>query len=192
MANIAGGAGYDVLDGSSVDDIIVGYGYNDALYGYEGNDFLVGDSGSDPAGNDYLFGGPGQDTLTGGAGDDYLDGAFNGIKDFNYTNSVDNVDILTGGAGHDTFVLGNSSGSYYENLSGRIGFATITDFNTADDYIQLSGISEQYSLSSGTFGNYGFGTFIYANTNSGQTTSDLIAFVQGVSDLEPSRDFVFV
>ncbi|MBK8211765.1 MAG: hypothetical protein IPK78_19240 [Rhodospirillales bacterium] len=94
----AGGAGDDILDGSSAtrtllangglgDDTLLGGGGadslnggddGDVLLGGDGNDTLVGVGGDDDingdGGIDQLLGGSGDDTLNGGDGNDLIDG----------------------------------------------------------------------------------------------------------------------
>lgn len=203
MANRGGTPDRDVLDGTSENDLIVGYGGNDSLYGYDGNDNLIGDgrvSGSDSTGNDYLFGGPGGDTLDGRLGDDYIDGAANSISPDLYVRGVGEYDILTGGEGRDTFVLGDIFGPYYQNAFDTVGFALITDFDSGRDTIVLAGMQEYYSFDASSVNLYtgepDTGTAINLIGSSSPTgTSDLIAYVQGVPPLylEPtSGDFSFV
>jgi Ca2+-binding RTX toxin-like protein len=128
-----------------------------------------------PTGNDTLYGEAGSDYLNGGAGNDYLDG-------YASFNSPD-FDTLEGGAGADTFVLGNTSqGMFYQGN----GQATIVDYNFRDDYIQLRGNASQYRLT-----RQGNDTLI-------QTTGgDTLALVKNVPDLSfnvtsSRRDFNFV
>ncbi len=64
-----GGAGSDLIDGSSNDDTLKGYGGNDTLLGAGGDDLIVGGSG-----NDVLNGEAGADTLQGGLGADWYSG----------------------------------------------------------------------------------------------------------------------
>jgi surface antigen len=134
------------------------------------NDTLIGNGG-----NDTLYGEAGNDYLNGGAGNDYLDG-------YASFNSPD-FDTLEGGAGADTFVLGNTSqGMFYQGN----GQATIVDYNFRDDYIQLRGNASQYRLT-----RQGNDTLI-------QTTGgDTLALVKNVPDLSfnvtsSRRDFNFV
>lgn len=153
--------GDDIITGNSSNNNLTGLGGNDKIYGQDGNDTLYGEGG-----NDYL---------NGGAGNDYLDG-------YASFNSPD-FDTLEGGAGADTFVLGNTrQGMFYQGN----GQATIADYNFRDDYIQLRGNSSQYRLT-----RQGNDTLI-------QTTGgDTLALVKNVTDLSfnvtPSRrDFQFV
>lgn len=153
--------GDDIITGDSGSNNLTGLGGNDKIYGQDGNDTLYGE-----AGNDFL---------NGGNGNDYLDG-------YASFNSPD-FDTLEGGAGADTFVLGNTrQGMFYQGN----GQATIADYNFRDDYIQLRGNSSQYRLT-----RQGNDTLI-------QTTGgDTLAIVKNVTDLSfnvtPSRrDFQFV
>ena len=173
-----GSSGDDFFWGNTADDTLYGEDGNDILKGYYGNDYLSGGSGNDTLegeyGNDTLMGGSGNDQLDGGAGSDRLDG---------YATSGIELDVLTGGTGSDTFVLGGSWGVSYLDA----GFAVITDFSAADDYIEVVGSSSQYSFSSINL--YG--------SNSVQDTAisynnSIIAIVQDTTDVSISRDFKFV
>ncbi len=151
--------------------VFTGGSGNDTLNGRSTNDTLIGNGG-----NDTLYGEAGNDYLNGGAGNDYLDG-------YASFNSPD-FDTLEGGAGADTFVLGNrSQGMFY---LGNNNQATIADYNFRDDYIQLRGNSSQYRLT-----RQGNDTLI-------QTTGgDTLALVKNVPDLSfnvtsSRRDFNFV
>lgn len=124
-----GGDQTDVLGGGTGNDLIIAGDRDDTLYGGAGTgaDTLSGGDGDDEgfagggddmidggAGNDLLFNGTGSDTVIGGSGNDTL---FGGSGN----------DILTGGTGADTFAF----------VSGN-GQDTITDFNTADDTLDLT------------------------------------------------------
>ncbi|BAU64524.1 peroxidase family protein [Stanieria sp. NIES-3757] len=53
------------------------------------------------------------------------------------------MDTLSGGAGGDTFVLGDSLGAFYSGS----GYATITDFSFSQgDKIQVFGSASDYTL----------------------------------------------
>jgi hypothetical protein len=68
-ADVAGGAGDDVIIGGYWGEFLRGDAGRDRIYGGKGFDHLGGNKG-----NDYLNGGPGRDVLRGGAGKDKLHG----------------------------------------------------------------------------------------------------------------------
>ena len=111
--------------------------------GTENSDSIIGDGGknklSGNGGNDSLIGKLGNDTLIGGSGDDTLTGTDPGIQN----PGIREKDVLTGGTGSNKFVLGDESGSYYDDL-GNKDFAKITDFSFGDQ-IQL-GDGEKYNV----------------------------------------------
>jgi Ca2+-binding RTX toxin-like protein len=81
--------------------------------------------------NDSLFGSSGNDVLIGGDGNDRLK-AYGGIRA--------EVDILTGGNGADTFVLGDLNAQRRSDFGASYqgsGHAIITDFDQSSDQIQL-------------------------------------------------------
>ncbi len=122
--------------------------------GTENTDFIVGDNKnnklSGKGGNDTLIGLFGNDTLIGGSGNDTLTGA-----DPDVENTVrSEKDILTGGAGTDKYVLGNKSGSFYDDF-GNKDFAKITDFSFGEQ-INL-GQGETYNIEQK---NNGFNIFV--------------------------------
>jgi Ca2+-binding RTX toxin-like protein len=88
-SRLVGNNGNDTLTGSSGADLIEGGAGNDVLRGAEGKDVMRG--GAD---DDRLYGGADRDNLDGQAGND---GLFGGADA-----SADN---LTGGAGHDRFLV---------------------------------------------------------------------------------------
>ncbi|SPF80001.1 calcium-binding protein [Pseudoprimorskyibacter insulae] len=131
---IAGGAGQDDLYGHDGDDTLTGDDGDDALYGGLGADILNGGAGADALlgreGDDTLIGGTGHDTLQGGAGNDALIGFDDDETD--YLNGADGDDlliaglgdVLSGGDGSDTFLLGDWL---------RTDAAALTDFSPQDD-----------------------------------------------------------
>ena len=209
--NLSGLGGNDALFGGTGDDSLDGGFGNDLLYGDDGNDSLGDFSGGD----DILFGGAGDDSLSdssgsnrlygddgndslqsfngndilvGGSGNDILDGTFGN------TRGREEIDVLTGEAGKDTFILNDAlvrgfAGPSYIG-AGNNDYALITDFNKAEDVIELSRyeitllrsstVSQlvEYSLGASPSG-LPQGTGIYIN-NLG-TAPDLIAVLQGVS-----------
>ncbi|MEP0754969.1 hypothetical protein NDA03_22405 [Trichocoleus sp. Lan] len=181
--------GRDILVGNSLDNFISGLDGDDLIFGQGGADFLRGGNGSDElrgddgndflkgdAGNDKLVGGKGQDSLFGGEGHDVLTGySFLG---------VDEKDVLTGGGGADTFVLGDKIGSHYLES----GFATITDFKSSEgDKIQINGsiFDGGYTLTKtqNFSGSSALDTLIHKNGN-------LIAVVQDTTNVFASFDLV--
>ncbi|MGB6299489.1 MAG: calcium-binding protein [Rivularia sp. (in: cyanobacteria)] len=106
--------------------------------GTQNSDSIIGDKGknklSGNGGNDKLIGKFGNDTLIGGSGNDTLTGADPSLADTVRREK----DVLTGGSGTDKFILGNKSGSFYDDF-GNKDFAKITDFS----------FGEQINLGSG-------------------------------------------
>jgi len=158
------------------------YGSNnsvDSLYGNRGSDTLFGNGGSDGLsggyGSDTLYGGSGADELDGGAGNDYLVGygiSFGIEPEFEF-------DLLSGGTGADTFVLGEDFAFYVDPAN---EFARIVDFSRAElDKIQVFGSASDYSLEQNIFG----GSDISYQGN-------LIAVVENVINLSLQLDFNFV
>ncbi|NEO91054.1 MAG: hypothetical protein F6K56_12720 [Moorea sp. SIO3G5] len=102
-----------------------------------------------------------------------------GVNPSSNNPGINEIDSLTGGAGADTFVIGNSNNPYYVGGGGPAGlndYALITDFQSGTDKIQLKqGI------------NYTFGSnFIALDSASGQ---DIIAIVSPGYD---QGDLIFV
>ena len=164
-------------------DNFTGYGLqgNDTITGGTGNDIFVGGRGDDILlginGDDYLIGGSGNDALLGGAGNDILDGS----------GFWQDLDILTGGAGADTFVLG-SQRVYYRGD----GYANITDFNSSEgDTIQVLGNSSQYQVRqvNSPTSPVPFTEIYYVGNGFG---NELIGVVQNSIGVNLERDFVFV
>ena len=79
----------------------------------------------------------------------------------------------------DTYILGDSTQSYYDNgnpfILGLNDFGLIVDFNPAQDFIQLHGSASDYQLV-----NIGFGEALLQQTNAGL---DTIGLILGNSDL---------
>lgn len=170
----------NVIDALGGDDLVFGQGGDDFIFGGNGKDELRGDDGNDSLGggegDDKLVGGKGRDTLLGGNGSDLLTGySFLG---------VDERDVFTGGGGADTFVLGDTIGSFYLES----GFATITDFKSSEgDKIRINGSIFDGSYTLTTNQNFSGGsaldTLIRKNGN-------LIAVVQDTTNVLASSDFV--
>ncbi len=98
--------------------------------------------------------------LSGGGGDDVLQGGFGtGLA------GAAEIDRLTGGAGADTFVLGDAAQRFYDDRSsltpGAGAYARIDDFTpTQGDRLRLKGTAPEYFLApSGLAGVSGMGLF---------------------------------
>ncbi|OKH28890.1 FG-GAP repeat protein [Chroogloeocystis siderophila] len=124
--------------------------------------------------NNLLIGLAGNDTLKGEEGNDYLVGSFGLPGD---------KDILTGGAGIDTFILGDFSQDFYDDLNNKTSgvgdYALITDFNPNQDIVRLSGAKSDYFLRSSPTG-LPLGTALYKNKPQNQPDK-LIAIIQSQS-----------
>jgi Ca2+-binding RTX toxin-like protein len=107
IATVTGGTGDDTFDATA---------------------YTIASTLSGDAGNDSLLSGTGNDSLTGGNGTDWLQGTSASSK------GVGQFDTLTGGAGSDTFILGDSGFAYYNSTETDtpVDYAVITDFENGD------------------------------------------------------------
>jgi len=178
-----------VINGTSRDDKLVGGPANQKLYGRQGNDAINAGAGNDRlvggSGNDQLFGEAGNDQLLGGSGKDVLQGSSQ--------NKPNEKDVLTGGGGGDRFVLGDKSGTFYDDgQSGSMGlkdYALITDFNRGQgDVIQLSA-KYNYRLGASPQG-VESGKALFIDSPNGQQ-DELIAIIKTGDQLNSSA-FTFV
>ena len=143
-----------------------------------------------------LYGGEGNDTLYGEGGNDYLDGEADddtliGVNPVSATPGTGEIDQLSGGAGHDRFVLGTSAWQGYDDhnaaASGTNDYARIVDFNSVDDLIQIQGPKTSYRLEIS-----GANTNLYLD-KPGVEPDELIVIIQGATGLDiNSNAFVFV
>jgi Ca2+-binding RTX toxin-like protein len=192
MAPGSGGNGPDTYDGSNSQDTLYGGTGNDQVYGHGGGDHIYGENGADTslygqAGDDFIYGGSGSDTIFGGSGNDTIYGNTSpdvggDSGDFIYGGSgrdtIDGQDgndviyggtgqdLLTGGAGNDTFV--------YTKATDTGDF--IFDFTQGQDKIDLSALgltaaSFDGALSAkGAVGAHEFGFLTYNNGTTTVTT----------------------
>ena len=171
--SILGGNGDDRLDGGRGNDRLLGESGEDIVNGGEGNDTITGGVDNDElfgdAGSDSIFGGTEDDTVNGGEGNDTLEGGFGsdsltgdagndrlvGVDTSNPGDELSGfgtseVDILSGGAGHNTFVLGDETNVFYDDgdplTVGESDLAFITDFDAGRNTIQLNGSADNYIL----------------------------------------------
>ncbi|MGD1805226.1 calcium-binding protein [Dapis sp. BLCC M126] len=154
-----GGTGEDFIDGGSNDDVMFGQDGDDLLFAKNGDDYVEGGNGDDlidgslgndqldgGAGNDQLNGGIGSDVLLGGTGSDNLVGGSNsGIGNFPLEQDIliggtlDSNGNPVGDGVSDTFVLGDSAGSFYT----KSGFGNIfQEIFAGGDYALILGFEK--------------------------------------------------
>jgi Ca2+-binding RTX toxin-like protein len=104
----------------------------------------IAEASNYPRTDDTAVGDDGDDILWTGLGNDTLRGASSAKE------SRGDVDWLCGGGGNDTFILGDSTGRYYDDGKdanpGLSDYAAILDFNRKRDTVQLVGQSSNYTL----------------------------------------------
>jgi hypothetical protein len=191
---IFGDDGKDILNGSLGNDVVYGGADNDLVFGFTGDDQVYGDDG-----NDLVNGGDGNDRVFGGKGNDRVIGLLSAeTSQSNFGKGE--IDTLTGNEGNDIFVLGDvlPNGTpvvFYDDgdatTAGTGDYASIADFGTGRDSIQLTGSAANYSLGEAPTG-LPSGTGIFSNSD---TTPELIAIVAGISpadlSLSNSNQFTF-
>jgi len=184
-----GNTGNDTLYGGQGNDIISGGKDGDFVFGDLGDDFVNGNNANDAVrggrGNDTVYGGQGDDSVFGDLGNDFVSGDLGtdfitGVSPIQPNPGLGEIDTLVGGAGRDTFVLGDSTNVYYDDtntsLSGTGDYAEIRDFTPGEDRIQLKTGSSYFLASSPTGLPSGAGLFV--NQGGG---SELIAVLIGIS-----------
>ena len=170
--SIISGVSRDILDGSDGNDTLNGNDGQDRLVGGDGDDVLLGGAGNEQA--QYGFDGG----IYGGNGNDTLQGTNNGIGEQDY---------LVGGTGNDRFILADTTKTFYDDgnstLPGDNDYATIADFNTTNDIIQLRGSSSNYLLSVD-----GSNTNLYIN-KPGSEPDELIAVINNQTALSLTASY---
>jgi Ca2+-binding RTX toxin-like protein len=136
-------------------------------------------------GPNYIYGTTGNDSRAGTAGRDIM----SGLPSSGSYLGKGSIDQLTGGAGNDIFLLGDSRGVFYDdglsNNAGLSDYVRVRDFQTGDQ-IQLSTKASAYfgamvSLS----GISGLGIYVDSNGNKiFDSTDELIGQLAGVSSLK--------
>ncbi len=131
--------------------------------------------------NNDLHGGDGNDVLTGGAG-------------IGLAGSQE-VDLLEGGAGADTFVLGDVDFRYYDDRSsltpGTNAYARIVDFTPSQgDKLKLKGAATEYFLAASPVAGLS-GTALFHDTNFDglldPTHDELLAILESPDVLTPAN-----
>ena len=142
----------------------------------------LNDASRAPVTNQTFWGTTASDTIIGGAGNDQLAGVTAaGLTAADLGQRQ--IDVLTGGIGTDTFVLGDARGVFYDDRSnGNLGtadYARITDFQTGIDKLQLRNANYFTTVTNGV-------TSIYWDRNAnnrfdttGNNRDELIAMVAG-------------
>ena len=138
--------------------------------------------------NNALFGSGGNDILNGRGGDDVLWGASSALE------SLDTIDILSGGQGSDRFILGTATEVFYDDgnvvTAGLSDYALITDLDVTTDVIQLNGRLADYVLVENAPG-LTSGTAIFLRELGG--TNELVGVIEDVVGVALSdRFFEFV
>jgi len=148
------------------------------IIGDQENNILEGTTG-----NDTILGLAGNDTLNGSEGNDILQGSS--------LTTAGEIDILTGGTGSDTFVLGTPARVFYDDgddtTDGTGDYALIADFNPNVDAIQLGWSKDNYILG-GVPEGLPDGTGIFLD-KPGDEPDELIAIVQGVTGLDLNQSY---
>ncbi|CCI06211.1 Hemolysin-type calcium-binding region protein (fragment) [Microcystis aeruginosa PCC 7941] len=125
-----------------------------------------------------MNGDTGNDELYGQNNNDTLQGTNNGTGEQDY---------LVGGTGNDRFILADTTKTFYDDgnstLPGDNDYATIADFNTTDDIIQLRGSSSNYLLSVD-----GSNTKLYIN-KPGSEPDELIAVINNQTALSLTASY---
>ncbi|MEO0769255.1 MAG: calcium-binding protein, partial [Cyanobacteria bacterium J06649_4] len=207
---LEGGIGADFLSGWNGDDTIDGGLDYDTLVESGNEGFVLTNNSLEGRGSDtlesiervFLSDGEGNNTLDasafdagkvrldGGEGDDILLG---GLKNDSLVSSSGR-DRLTGNGDGDIFQLTGRTQLIFSDRSSPKGlseYALITDFNKAEDRIELMGSAGRYVLGTSPIDGVS-GTAIYADTNRNGNLSDsdeLVAIVQGSQALSLTEDY---
>ena len=135
-----------------------------------------------------MHGGKDSDTITGGTGSDFVSGDTGSDRITGADSAAENagmgeIDTLTGGAGADTFALGDAGNCYYVDgdggSAGLSDYALIADFNAGEDVIELHGSAAEYQLAISPEG-LPAGTGIFLK---GAGEGELVAIVGGGESL---------
>lgn len=139
-----------------------------------------------PVTNLTLWGTNGSDSITGGTGNDSITGV---LKTGTAAKALGmgQIDVLTGGAGKDTFLLGDSRGIFYNdyqnNNLGNADYALIKDFNLVDDKLQLKSGNYLFNTSSGSLSLYWDRNNNGSLNTTGNNQDELIAVLNNITGL---------
>lgn len=149
-------------------------------------------------GGQTIYGTTAADTLSGGAGDDVI----SGLPSAGSNLGKGTIDRLTGNAGADLFILGDSRGVFYDDGStrsaGTSDYALVRDFQDGTDHIQLKGTAISYFARDLSLKGVA-GAGVYFDTNGSRawdSRDELVGVLQGVGAAQVSfaagGDAVFV
>lgn len=149
----------------------------------------------EPITGEILWGTAASDVITGGDGDDRLSGVLS-TGTTATAMGAGQVDSLTGGLGADVFMLGdNSRGVFYDDRINRnlgtLDYATITDFTTGQDKLELRNGSYFTSSSNGNLSLYWDRNSNNRFDTSGRNRDEMIAILEGVTSIG-SSDILWV
>ena len=104
------------------------------------------------------------------------------------------IDVLTGHAGADTFVLGDNTGTFYDDgdssTSGQNDYALVRDFQSGTDTIELGDVMDNFVLSDAPAGMPAGTAISHVNPDGGP--NELVGIVSGVFNMSlNSGDFLF-
>lgn len=139
-----------------------------------------------PVTNLTLWGTNGSDSITGGTGNDSITGV---LKTGTAAKALGmgQIDVLIGGAGKDTFLLGDSRGIFYNdyqnNNLGNADYALIKDFNLVDDKLQLKSGNYLFNTSSGSLSLYWDRNNNGSLNTTGNNQDELIAVLNNITGL---------
>jgi hypothetical protein len=162
------------------------YGYSAQVQDAAGNLGQLSSPYTITVGTKFIYGTARNDALVGTAGGDHICG----VPSTGSKIGKGTIDVLTGKAGADTFIVGDDRGRFYDDGSARSSgagdYARITDFG-ADDMLKLKGAASEYlqgwvSLKGGISG-----TGIYHDSNRNgllDIRDELIALIQNHGHLD--------
>jgi subtilisin family serine protease len=160
----------------------------------------AGNGGAWSSARSLVVGPPAATTITGTAGNDILRGdalanQLSGVPASDSTLGRGAFDQLTGGAGADTFVLGDRRGAFYDDGNSRnaglTDLAWITDFQSGQDKLQLAQGSYLFRDATAR-GLSGLGVFIDSNGDGVWDSRDeLIGLLNRIGALQPG-DLAYV
>jgi len=200
---LMGGAGDDILTGTSGNDHIYGSSADavqgsadgaDSLVGGDGGDYIQGNAGNDTidggAGSDRLRGGADDDSITGGDGNDSINGnvgndTIDGGADNDFIHGGQGNDVLLGGTGDDILMgdLGN------DTLTGGAGFDVLSGGDGKDQFdFGATDATFASTLSPGDGGTLYYGTEGTTSTVVDQITD----FTDGQDHIQLSFDVTSV